>query len=670
MAVSFVFNPFTGNFDAVNNPISAPTYIELHAWAGYTGAVSNGSYNQPYTSVQAAVNAAAVIGAANITIFLHGPSFTENVTINTNAGLLIESFGSTAVDSQIVLIIGNVSIVGSSTRIRLKDIKIAYPGGTQPDLIDSSQGRNYFSNVDFGGGGGISFTGSWARWHEFTDCTINGNISIAGTPSAGSTVSTWRVRGGGNFLLNSANVTLQLYDSFNVGNVTHSAGNLLIDGGRNFTSGSTITSTATTPAVFEISNCDLQNPGTNTFIGINKTGNCNYAISNVWRNEATDVLTGTRIVYGATSADMSYLPTTSANWPVPPTNVKQALDDLAIPLNSTALSFAGFSASGYLSSIPNWAFATPSGNAIANATLQVNTLSLAGATSGIISIGAAAATTPYSILMPPTQGAALTFLQNDGAGNLAWAAGSAAAPTWASVYLNTTITTYTNATPVVYDTVLVDTNSSYNTGTGEYTVPSSGQYLVTICHKMAISTSATNDNITVQSSIWKNGANVNNIGQVNIDALATSGTYIESVTGSAVMSCTAGDIITGRAAFSTNVGPIGTHSIIGASQVFNTYLQIFKLPSTGGGGGSGSAPIITNITLSGTDITNAGVILPVVPAVPSNVSVNVVGGVQQQYSVDFTINSNLSPNKTLDWTGLGLDGILTAGDVLTVIYNQ
>lgn len=46
---------------------------------------------------------------------------------------------------------------------------------------------------------------------------------------------------------------------------------------------------------------------------------------------------------------------------------------------------------------------------------------LAGATSGTLTINAAATTTPYTILFPAAQGAASTFLQNDGAGNLSWA---------------------------------------------------------------------------------------------------------------------------------------------------------------------------------------------------------------------------------------------------------
>jgi len=49
-------------------------------------------------------------------------------------------------------------------------------------------------------------------------------------------------------------------------------------------------------------------------------------------------------------------------------------------------------------------------------------LSLDGSTSGAIKLQAAATTTNYTVKLPSAQGAASTFLQNDGSGNLAWTA--------------------------------------------------------------------------------------------------------------------------------------------------------------------------------------------------------------------------------------------------------
>lgn len=51
------------------------------------------------------------------------------------------------------------------------------------------------------------------------------------------------------------------------------------------------------------------------------------------------------------------------------------------------------------------------------------------------------------------------------------------------------------------------------------------------------------------------------------------------------------------------------------------------------------------------------------PNDPSKVLVSVIGGISQIYSVDYTVSGNV-----LDWNGLGLDGILTTGDILLILY--
>lgn len=51
-------------------------------------------------------------------------------------------------------------------------------------------------------------------------------------------------------------------------------------------------------------------------------------------------------------------------------------------------------------------------------------ITLNGSTSGAITITVPAVVTSYTLILPATQGAANTFLKNDGAGNLSWALGS------------------------------------------------------------------------------------------------------------------------------------------------------------------------------------------------------------------------------------------------------
>ena len=51
------------------------------------------------------------------------------------------------------------------------------------------------------------------------------------------------------------------------------------------------------------------------------------------------------------------------------------------------------------------------------------------------------------------------------------------------------------------------------------------------------------------------------------------------------------------------------------------------------------------------------------PLTPSECLCDVIGGVAQQFGVDFTISVNV-----FSWNGLALDGILSAGDVIRLNY--
>lgn len=301
------------------------SYYEIHMFTQYTGAVETGSITQPYKTLAGAIAAAIAIGTANAVVFMHN-STTENIVINNFPnGLLICAFGTGTHDSQSVKLNGNITLSGTTTRIKIKDINIAYPGGTQPDLIiNGSAGRHYFSNTGFQGGGGIQFTGSWARWHEFTECTIAGNVDLGGTPVSGALMSSWRTRGS-TFTVNHTNATLNLVNSEAEGMITHSNGNLIIEGGSGFSGD--ILSTSNT-GMMKLLNFSLNNGG-NSFVHINKSGSCPYIISNVWRDEANDVLTGTRVIFGATSTDQKYLPAAPLQWLVVPGSTKEALDSLS-----------------------------------------------------------------------------------------------------------------------------------------------------------------------------------------------------------------------------------------------------------------------------------------------------------------------------------------------------
>lgn len=73
---------------------------------------------------------------------------------------------------------------------------------------------------------------------------------------------------------------------------------------------------------------------------------------------------------------------------------------------------------------------------------------------------------------------------------------------------------------------------------------------------------------------------------------------------------------------------------------------------------------VNKFTLSGTDITNKYVTLSGTPTTVTKTVVSVIGGDSQDYSIDFTVSGT-----QLSWNGLGLDGVLIAGDKLIVQFN-
>ena len=72
---------------------------------------------------------------------------------------------------------------------------------------------------------------------------------------------------------------------------------------------------------------------------------------------------------------------------------------------------------------------------------------------------------------------------------------------------------------------------------------------------------------------------------------------------------------------------------------------------------------VETFTLSSTDIANGYVTLIDAPGEAASTSLNVHEGPTQFYGIDFTISG-----QQLSWTGLGLDGILSAGDKISVEY--
>lgn len=91
----------------------------------------------------------------------------------------------------------------------------------------------------------------------------------------------------------------------------------------------------------------------------------------------------------------------------------------------------------------------------------------------------------------------------------------------------------------------------------------------------------------------------------------------------------------------------------------------------GGGFGAGGGPpipadkttAVDNFTLTAQDIVNKYITLNDTPTIPAETRLAVSGGTHAFYGTSFTVSGN-----QLSWSGLGLDGLLIAGDELVVRY--
>lgn len=112
-------------------------------------------------------------------------------------------------------------------------------------------------------------------------------------------------------------------------------------------------------------------------------------------------------------------------------------------------------------------------------------------------------------------------------------------------------------------------------------------------------------------------------------------------------------------------------SLVGLSIVFGTApslgqkVYVFYLTE----GTPAPPPVISGIwkteyrVLTAGEVTAGSLTLAQTPAAPSEVMVDAIGGTAQEYATDFSVVGT-----TLSWSGLGLDGVLSAGDKLRIGY--
>jgi hypothetical protein len=80
--------------------------------------------------------------------------------------------------------------------------------------------------------------------------------------------------------------------------------------------------------------------------------------------------------------------------------------------------------------------------------------------------------------------------------------------------------------------------------------------------------------------------------------------------------------------------------------------------------GGGNSIQIENFTITPPILSTKQVILALPPTIPEVTILTPLGGIQQEYGVDFSITGNI-----LSWNGLGLDGYFVINDKFSVIYK-
>lgn len=146
---------------------------------------NNGSFYFPFRTIQAAIDDGTAV------IQMLPGSYRESVTIhNRTFGLLIEGYGAS--DSHSVEWIADdtncLTITGTTTRVRMKDIQLDGDGVHSCVSDSSTGGRHKFGNVTFYNSGSepVIHRAGAERWFELFDCFVDGEVLLDGSTTDGS----------------------------------------------------------------------------------------------------------------------------------------------------------------------------------------------------------------------------------------------------------------------------------------------------------------------------------------------------------------------------------------------------------------------------------------------------------------------------------------------------
>ena len=454
--------------------------------------------NGDFSTIASALSAAS----SGDTIFIRPGTYTENITLK--AGVNLTAFGSDGIASgqganitPNVIIKGTVtaSFTGSATlcgiQLETNGAAALVNSGTNAANLILTNCSVYANDAT-----GMNLTGTLTNFTFYTCCfnssstnslfTVYGNIDFQScifglsASASASTVST-------------ANISLVACDSNGLFLTTSSTGTVTASGS-SFQCGGNIFLTTAGTGTSTISSCFINSTTASSLsAGAGTTIEC---FDSTIRSSNTNAITGAgTIVYGgvvfsSTSSTINTTTQTPIPWPV-----KQG--------GTGDSSFTAYS-------------------------VVCGGTSTTGALQNVSGVGGSGQ------ILTSNGAAALPTWQN---------AGTSSAPNSAAVYLVNAIinatgdgTNYT----VLFDTVIYDPSSSYNTGNGRFTAPVTGNYLVTYTLNFSGITAA---HTFGQMQVQDNTNTINYLGAFNNPFITASGGGSVSWTASVVVPMTAANYL-------------------------------------------------------------------------------------------------------------------------------
>lgn len=300
------------NLTAVSSGSSNNTLWYVSPYGSDDPTQGDGSVTRPYLTIGNAITNAS----SGDKIIIYPGTYTESLTPGKD--IILDGIG---VNNDL-----NATIVGTQTLG-------SYNFGASKIIFQNTSGTV------------VSITAG-SKNYTFDNCQLLANnvsstcVSITGTVSTGYALSFSNtvIQGitnhnhggiaiydrcsGTNWNLSVANsgATVKVHNTDLINYITHNNGNLLVDSVAEIisnTNGDGIVSTSNTGLLY-LSNVNLHNVTSNSFGNLNKSGSCNYILSNVQR--ASSTLSGTRLaltnsaedIYGDYASPTNYTPSTDA----------------------------------------------------------------------------------------------------------------------------------------------------------------------------------------------------------------------------------------------------------------------------------------------------------------------------------------------------------------------